>query len=235
MNGISGAPAAHAIAPTATIGLAEAPERIRVSRVPNVLLELVARGSSAFLLGTFAWFAIVHWRADPARITLLLLVVAECLTVGLALFARVPVRRDWTPIAFVCAICGTYYFLAIRLTPGVRLVPETVGATLQVIGIGWQLAAKATLRASFGILPANRGVVSGGPYRLMRHPMYFGYFVTDLGFLLTSFGLWNLVVYGVQFALQAGRIVREERLLAADPNYRAYKARVKFRVLPGLF
>lgn len=48
--------------------------------------------------------------------------------------------------------------------------------------------------------------------------MYLGYFVTDLGFMLVNFGLQNLLVYGCQFALQAGRIVCEEQLLSADES-----------------
>jgi protein-S-isoprenylcysteine O-methyltransferase Ste14 len=103
------------------------------------------------------------------------------------------------------------------------------------VGICWQIFAKASLRGSFGILPANRGVVSKGAYRFMRHPMYFGYFITDIGFLIVNFGMQNMIVFAIQFSLQIGRIVREERLLSADALYRAYKKKVRFRVIPGLF
>ncbi|MGF6778572.1 protein-S-isoprenylcysteine O-methyltransferase Ste14 [Paraburkholderia sp. GAS334] len=164
-----------------------------------------------------------------------MIVIAECLTVGLSLFSRVPRQRDWNPLAFLCSMGATYYFLAIRLAPGVQLVPETVGVILQLAGIFWQLFAKTSLRRSFGILPANRGVVSRGAYRFVRHPMYLGYLVMDVGFLLVNFGVQNLIVYAVQFALQAGRIFREERLLSTDDDYVAYKDKVRFRVIPGLF
>jgi protein-S-isoprenylcysteine O-methyltransferase Ste14 len=201
----------------------------------HALVEVVARAGAALMLSLFAYAVITQWRAAPSRITLLLLVVAACFTVGLSLFTRVPMKRDWRPFAFICSMGGTYYFLAVRLAPGAQLVPETIGAALQLLGICWQLFAKASLRRSFGILPANRGVVSRGAYRFVRHPMYLGYFITDIGFLLVNFGLQNLLVYGCQFALQVGRIVREEQLLSADEGYRTYKARVRYRVIPGLF
>lgn len=201
----------------------------------DVLLEVMARACAAVMLGTFTYAAILRWSADPGRVTLLLLVVSECFTVGLSLFSRVPVRRDWTPFAYICSIGATYYFLAVQLGPGLKIVPDSVGAALQVAGICWQIFAKASLRRSFGILPANRGIVSTGAYGFVRHPMYLGYFIADIGFLLSNFGVQNLLVYGIQFALQAGRIAREERLLSNDALYRAYRSKVRYRVFPGLY
>ncbi|SIT50186.1 Isoprenylcysteine carboxyl methyltransferase (ICMT) family protein [Paraburkholderia piptadeniae] len=204
-------------------------------RVGDVLLEVMSRVCAALMLSIFSYMAILHWRADPGRITLLLLVVTECFTVGLSLFARVPVRRDWSPFAWFCSMGATYYFLAVQLAPGVRLVPESVGGALQVAGICWQIFAKASLRRSFGLLPANRGVISTGAYRFIRHPMYLGYFIADMGFLLTTFGLQNVLVYGFQFALQGVRIMREEQLLSSDESYRRYKGKVRFRIIPRVF
>lgn len=198
-------------------------------------VEIVTRLSAALMLCIFAYAAIRHWRATPTRVTLLLLVVSAFMTLGLSLFARVPIRRDWTPFAFICSVGGTFYFLAVQLAPGVKLIPEAAGASLQLLGIFWQLFAKVSLRRSFGILPANRGVVSIGAYRFVRHPMYLGYFVTDVGFLLVNFGWQNMIVYGGQFALQVGRIVREERVLSEDEGYRRYLHVVLYRVIPGVF
>lgn len=206
-----------------------------IRRVSKVALEVCLRLATALLFAVFAYAAYRHWRADPTRITLLLLVVAECLTVGLSLVARVPTRRDWNPVAILCSLFATYYFLAIQLSPGVRIVPEWIGAALQISGIAWQIFAKVTLRYSFGLLPANRGIVSSGAYRVVRHPIYLGYLVADIGFLLANFGLQNVLVYAGQFVLQGGRITLEEKLLSDDPEYRAYRDKVRFRVLPGFF
>ncbi|RFU44611.1 isoprenylcysteine carboxylmethyltransferase family protein [Paraburkholderia sp. DHOC27] len=212
-----------------TLGQGTAP------RVSLNTLEIAIRVFTASCLGIFAFAAIREWLAAPSRITLVLLVVTACMTTGLSLFSRTPKQRDWRPLALLFSFGGTYYFVAIRLAPGMKLVPETVGAMLQVSGLLLQVYAKASLRRSFGILPANRGVVSRGAYRLVRHPMYLGYLVAEVGFLLTNFGLQNIIVYVCQFAFQIGRIVREEAILSDDERYRAYKGEVRYRVIPGVF
>ncbi len=201
----------------------------------ELVVESALRATTALLFAGFVYGAIQHWLAAPSRISLLLLVLANCLTLGLTLFARVPKKRDWNPITVLCSLGGTYYFLAIELAPGAHLAPEVVGAGLQVIGIAWQIYAKLSLRFSFGILPANRGIVSSGAYRFMRHPIYLSYLVADVGFLLTNFGLQNLLVYAGLYTLQLMRIHREEALLSNDPEYRLYREKVRFRVLPGIY
>lgn len=201
----------------------------------ELLVEAGLRSTTAILLAGFAYGAIRHWLADPTRFTLLLLVLAHCLTLGLSLFVRVPKKRDWNPVTVICSLGASYYFLAIQLAPGAHLVPEMVGAGLQVAGLTWQIYAKLTLRFSFGILPANRGIVSHGAYRFVRHPIYLGYVIADTGFLLTNFGLQNLLVYAGLYSLQYVRINREEKLLSDDPEYLRYREKVRYRVLPGLY
>ncbi|VVE02470.1 methyltransferase family protein [Pandoraea terrigena] len=201
----------------------------------EMAVEVSVRLCCALLLSIFAYAAILQWRVAPERLTVLLLALASSLTVGLSLFARIPEKRDWRPLSIVLSVGGTFYFLAIELAPGIRLIPEQVGASLCCAGILWQLFAKASLRRSFGILPANRGIVTRGAYRLVRHPIYLGYFITDIGFLSTNFGWRNLLVYAGLFALQIGRLLREERLLSQDPGYRGYQAIVRYRIIPGVF
>lgn len=201
----------------------------------ELLVEAGLRSATAILLAGFAYVAIRQWLADPTRITLLLLVFANCLTLGLSLFVRVPKKRDWQPVTILCSLGASYYFLAIQLAPGDRLVPEIVGAGLQAAGLAWQIYAKFTLRFSFGILPANRGIVSHGAYRIVRHPIYLGYAIADIGFLLTNFGMQNLLVYAGLYALQYVRITREEELLSNDSEYLRYREKVRYRVLPGIY
>jgi len=210
---------------------AQAPLTVYVHWIADIALRLVTTA----VFGTFAVAAISNWLATPSRITLLLLVVANCFTTGLSVIVRRPGRRDWRVIALLCALGGTYGCIAYNFKPGVEVVPQSLGVLLQMSGIAWQLFAKVSLRRSFGVLPANRGVVSHGAYGFVRHPMYLGYFVTDLGFVLTNFTVYNLCVLAVQMSCQVGRILQEERMLSGDEDYRSYCHEVGFRLIPKLF
>lgn len=197
--------------------------------------EIVMRLLAVLMLSMFISSTIYQFHKDPSRYTLLLLAFSELLTLGLAVCARVPRERDWNPVTVVVSTCASFYFVAFRLDPGAHLISETVAAGLQVTGVAIQLYAKFSLRRSFGILPANRGVVVSGPYRFARHPIYLGYFVNQAGFLSANFGVRNLAVLLILWALQIFRIAREERILVKDEKYREYAARVRYRLIPGVF
>jgi protein-S-isoprenylcysteine O-methyltransferase Ste14 len=118
---------------------------------------------------------------------------------------------------------------------GHAIAPDQVGFALQLLGTVFQLHGKAVLGRSFGIVAANRGVVVGGPYRLVRHPIYLGYLVTHAGFLLSNWSPRNLAVYAAAYFFQVARIYAEERILSGDEKYREYSAIVRYRLIPGLF
>ena len=69
-------------------------------------------------------------------------------------------------------------------------------STLQLAGLAWQVAAKVTLGRSFGLLPAARGLVTSGPYRVVRHPIYLGYLITHLAFVAANPTMWNVATLG---------------------------------------
>jgi protein-S-isoprenylcysteine O-methyltransferase Ste14 len=103
-----------------------------------------------------------------------------------------------------------------------------MGLLLVVIG-------KVSLGRSFGLTPANRGVVSTGVYRFVRHPIYMGYLITHIGFVIANPLSWNLVILAAADVALMFRAVREEQTLALDPEYRAYMERVHWRVIPRVF
>ena len=103
-----------------------------------------------------------------------------------------------------------------------------------LITFGWviHLTAKLTLRRSFGVVAANRGVKTSGIYALVRHPMYLGYFISHVGLVLAVPSVWNLFIYGVTWTCLIARIKAEERVLAKEAEYQAYKAKVRYRLIP---
>jgi protein-S-isoprenylcysteine O-methyltransferase Ste14 len=104
-----------------------------------------------------------------------------------------------------------------------------------LVGLYVQISAKVFLGRSFGLVAANRGIKVTGPYRIVRHPMYAGYTIIHVGFLLSFPSLWNLVLYSTQLAIQMARLLREELLLNQDQSYRDYAARVRYRLIPMIF
>jgi protein-S-isoprenylcysteine O-methyltransferase Ste14 len=106
---------------------------------------------------------------------------------------------------------------------------------LILIGLFVQIAAKICLGRSFGLIAANRGVKSQGPYRFVRHPMYAGYTLTHIGLFLSMPSLKNALLYSLALSFQLVRIVREEAVLRQDAEYRAFAEQVRFRLVPKLF
>ena len=83
-------------------------------------------------------------------------------------------------------------------------------------------------------MPANRGVKQYGVYRFVRHPMYLGYILNQLGFLLFFFSLHNVVVYTVAWIAFWLRAKEEEKFLEADEEYRTYREKVGYRLFSGI-
>jgi protein-S-isoprenylcysteine O-methyltransferase Ste14 len=65
--------------------------------------------------------------------------------------------------------------------------------------------------------------------------MYAGYTLTHIGFLFGFPSLQNSLLYLAVFLIEIARIFREESILNKDPLYRTYAARVRYRLLPGVF
>jgi protein-S-isoprenylcysteine O-methyltransferase Ste14 len=79
-------------------------------------------------------------------------------------------------------------------------------------------------------------VVSSGPYAWVRHPMYSGAVLFFIGLPLLLSSAWGLVMSPLFVVLFAIRATIEERaLIAGLPGYGDYLARVRYRLLPGVW
>jgi protein-S-isoprenylcysteine O-methyltransferase Ste14 len=97
------------------------------------------------------------------------------------------------------------------------------------------ISGKLTLGRSFGLVPANRGVVDDGPYSLVRHPIYTGYLVTHVAFLLANPTPANCAIVVCSDVALIVRALFEERILGHDARYQVYCRRVAWHLVPGVF
>lgn len=109
------------------------------------------------------------------------------------------------------------------------------GLVVQLIGLAMAVVSFAALGRSFGFAAADRGLVRRGPYAVVRHPVYASYLVLQAGYVLQTLSLRNAAVMIFVTACNVGRIVAEERLLATTEQYSAYRSRVRWRMIPGVW
>jgi protein-S-isoprenylcysteine O-methyltransferase Ste14 len=104
-----------------------------------------------------------------------------------------------------------------------------------VAGLILALLSFWSLRRSFAVLPSVRAIVSQGPYRWVRHPLYLGEATFILGMMMLAFNLLSLLVFGIFIALMLARIRMEERKLSTQEEYRLYASSVKYRMIPYVY
>jgi protein-S-isoprenylcysteine O-methyltransferase Ste14 len=109
------------------------------------------------------------------------------------------------------------------------------GLSLQLIGLAFAILSLAALGRSFGFVAADRGLVTRGPYSVIRHPVYAAYVLIQVGYLLQAVSARNVVVLAFVICCNAGRAVAEERVLAGSSAYGQYRHRVRWRMLPGVW
>lgn len=111
----------------------------------------------------------------------------------------------------------------------------STGLALQFAGVLIALWSLTTLGRSFGFAAADRGLVSRGPYAVVRHPLYAAYVLLLAGYVLQSISVRNVLVALLVLACDVGRIRAEERILAQNPAHPAYRQRVRWKMLPGIW
>ena len=164
-----------------------------------------------------------------------LLLIAETSVMLFVLIRRPTTAISVRPGDWMLAITATAGPLLIMPGPNPWPALAPLGIALVLFGNLFQVWAKLSLRRSFGVAPANRGIKISGPYRFVRHPMYAGYLVTHIGIFLLMPSLLNLAIYVVSWWSQTLRLLAEERLLGLDPAYQEFSKNTRWRMIPGVF
>jgi len=148
---------------------------------------------------------------------------------ALRLVRRRPAAREAPPAVRLAAWAAVVLPWAAGLDPAPPSPLRPLGEALVGLGLALALWAMAALGEAFGVAPADRGLVTRGPYRLLRHPMYAGELLAFLGYCVAHPSPLAALLLAASAALAALRIRWEERILE---GYAAYAARVRWRLLP---
>ena len=194
----------------------------------DLLLFGVTLAELALLFPLTPTFTLVDW----IYVSQHLLVLAVALT-------RQPPRAQDRSLGSYAAVFVAYAYPYAQVAY-LRWVPgdpawQAGGFVLVMLAACLSLASLLTLGRSFGVRPALRGLATTGPYRLVRHPMYLAYLMADIGYNLQEWNLGTVLLVTAGWMALLYRIHAEEQVLSRDADWPDYVARVRFRLLPGLW
>jgi len=196
--------------------------------------EVIARACIGVLFTLLSINLLANF-LQTGRVTGLLLLASEALVVVLTVVrrrARIVDRSVGAAVTTTVSLAGPPL---LRATEAVGLLPDPLTAMLSAVGLILVIVGKMALGRSFGVVPANRGIVVHGPYGVVRHPIYTGYLITHIGFLLANPSPWNLAVLAIGDTALIARALMEKRILKTDAEYQGYCRRVGWHLVPGVF
>ncbi|GAC1337776.1 MAG: methyltransferase [Candidatus Dormibacteria bacterium] len=117
----------------------------------------------------------------------------------------------------------------------VLLRSAAIGLPLELAAFALAVYGLLYLRRNLSVIPEARHLVTGGPYRLVRHPLYLAEISAAVGRTIAEAAVLTIVVLVALIALQLIRARYEEGLLSSVfPQYGAYAARTS-RLIPGVW
>jgi protein-S-isoprenylcysteine O-methyltransferase Ste14 len=207
-------------------------------RLPRSGLKLHGLASAASNLGLAVLFFSELFHGGFTHINSFsnLIWIAGAALMGLFALVRVAPKTELVSFSTITATGGMMLIpLLMVAEPGPGGWLSRSGEAFELAGILLTQVSRLYLGRSFGLLPANRGIVTGGPFRMVRHPVYLGWLLLTIGFGTLNPSWRNLLVTIAILPFMFVRIEQEETLLQTDPEYRAYSQRARYRLLLGFY
>ena len=190
------------------------------------------------------YLMLTNWSAPAGSSPKLLIFLSEAaslifvtLIVAVALFRLKPVNSASGFEPRFTALAGTFLLLSLGFIPA----PGTPPVLVTILGLSFILLGSllsayvlSWLGRSFSIMAEARKLITGGPYSIVRHPLYMTEAIAILGMVLLHWSLLAVLLGLVQTALQLRRMHNEENILReAFPEYAAYAKRTP-RLVPAI-
>ena len=164
-------------------------------------------------------------------------VILLSLLLALLIIRRPPIRKAHGVLPRAAGLVGLIIPSIAVVLPKAKLeiAPAVFSSALMLFGTVASIAICCWLGRSFSVLPQARGLVTNGPYRFVRHPLYAAELISLLGFIWGFERPWSLVLMFVATVAQFPRMRFEENILTeAFPSYREYANRTA-RLIPGVY
>jgi protein-S-isoprenylcysteine O-methyltransferase Ste14 len=137
----------------------------------------------------------------------------------------------------IAALLGSFMMYGILLFPrrDLSLSGEISATLLMMIGNVGALVALSRLGRSFSIMAETRQLVTTGPYRFVRHPLYLAEEIAIVGIFMQFASIWTALLLAIQIAFQLRRMHNEEAVLTTGfPEYAAYSQSTS-RLIPRIY
>lgn len=137
----------------------------------------------------------------------------------------------------ISALLGTFLSYGLVLFPKneLSLSLQLLSMILIWIGTVGAIISLCQLGRSFSIMPESRQLITSGPYRFVRHPLYLTEEIAVIGIFLQYASIWTAILLLAQIIFQFRRMHNEEMILVATfPEYRTYSQNTA-RLIPGIF
>lgn len=159
---------------------------------------------------------IAFYRWYQTHLIFFLLLVLRDFTAGYFFFKRNPSQTKIALLpkmfAYLSSAMPLFYFEPMNVSKELYLTSDL----LAILGFLIVVFATLELGTSIGIAPANRGIVRSGIYRFIKHPMYTGYIISEIGMVLLN--KMSLLLFVVSTSLYIYRAKNENKLLKKEEN-----------------
>jgi protein-S-isoprenylcysteine O-methyltransferase Ste14 len=163
---------------------------------------------SAMMVG---YGVVAFYRWQQTQLIFFLLLVLRDFAAGYFFLKRNPAQSKGpkllTVLAYLSSAMPLLYLDSTVSTKTLFLASDL----LAIVGFLIVVLATLELGTSIGISPANRGVVRSGIYRYIKHPMYLGYVVSEIGLVILNPS--NAALFAISLSLYIFRARSENRVL----------------------